>query len=137
MKGNVLVTIVSSVPSDMGTSTVPGHAMSCTLDCFLATAVDWFLSFTLHEPITCSCNCVIEKGFSEGEKRDFPILTVLVPISQGTKVTKVTEYISSFLNVINDNQNIMGSLHSAFLSVKSTANTTPCHMLHMNKCNEY
>ncbi len=58
----------------------------------LTTAVDWFVSFTLHEPITRSYNCVIEKGFSEGEKRDFPILTVLLPISQGTKVTKVTEY---------------------------------------------
>ncbi len=33
---------------------------------------------------------------------------------------------SSFLKVINDNQNIMGFLLSAFLSVKSTANTTPC-----------
>ncbi len=52
----------------------------------LATAVVWFVSFTLHEPITCSYNCVIEKGFSEGEKRDFPILTVLVPISQGTEI---------------------------------------------------
>ncbi len=41
----------------------------------LATAADWFISFTLHEPITCSYNCVIEKGFIEGEKRDFPILT--------------------------------------------------------------
>ncbi len=59
----------------------------------LVTAVDWFISFTLHEPITCSHDCVIEKGFSEGEKRDFPIHTVLVPISQGTKVMKVTDYV--------------------------------------------
>ncbi len=34
---------------------------------------------------------VIEKGFSEEEKWDFPILTVLIPISQETEVTKVTE----------------------------------------------
>ncbi len=60
----------------------------------LATAMDWFVSFTLHEPIMGSHNCVIEKGFSEGEKRDFPILTVIVPISQGTEVMKVTEYVS-------------------------------------------
>ncbi len=59
----------------------------------LATAVDWFVSLTLHKPFTCSYNCMIEKGFSEGEKRDFPILTVLIPISQGTEVMKVTEYI--------------------------------------------
>ncbi len=52
-----------------------------------------FVSFTLHEPITRSYNCVIEKGFSEGEKRDFPVLTVLVPISQCAKVTIVTEYV--------------------------------------------
>ncbi len=32
----------------------------------LATAVDSFVSFTLHEPIMCSYNCVIKKGFSEG-----------------------------------------------------------------------
>ncbi len=48
----------------------------------LATAVDWLVSFTLHEPITCSYICVIEKGFSEGEKRDFSILTVFIPISR-------------------------------------------------------
>ncbi len=42
----------------------------------LTTTADWFISFTLHEPITFSYN-VIEKGFSEGEKRDFPILTSL------------------------------------------------------------
>ncbi len=36
----------------------------------IATAVHWFVFFTLHEPITCSYNCVIEKGFSF-----FPILT--------------------------------------------------------------
>ncbi len=65
----------------------------------LATAVDWFVSFTLHESIftlhesiTCSYNCVIEKGFSEEEKIDFPYLrryldAVLVPISPGTEVT--------------------------------------------------
>jgi len=35
---------------------------------------------------------VIEIGFSEGEKRDIPILAVLVSISQGTEVTTVTEY---------------------------------------------
>jgi len=34
---------------------------------------------------------VIEKGFSEGEKLDFHILTVFVPISHGTEVMKVTE----------------------------------------------
>ncbi len=50
----------------------------------IATAVDWLVSFTLHEPITCSYNCVIEKGFSEGEKRDFPILTVRVKYRKGT-----------------------------------------------------
>ncbi len=59
----------------------------------LATTVDWLVSFPLHEPITCSYNCMIEKGFSEGEKSNFPILTVLVSISQGTEVTKVTEYV--------------------------------------------
>ncbi len=99
----------------MGTSTVPGRAMSCTLGCFLrsnlrcggrsysqpplpflramadcitidslTTAVDWFVSFTLHKLITCSYNCVIEKGFSEGEKRNFPILTVGVKYRKGT-----------------------------------------------------
>ncbi len=40
----------------------------------LTTATDWIISFTLHKPITCSYNCVIEKLFSEGEKRYFPIL---------------------------------------------------------------
>ncbi len=59
----------------------------------VATTMDLFVSFTLHEPIACSYNCVIEKGFSEEEKMNFPILTVLVSISQGTEVTKVTEYI--------------------------------------------
>ncbi len=44
----------------------------------------------------CSYNCVIEKGFSVEEKGDFPILTVLVPISQGTNVTIVTEYVLFF-----------------------------------------
>ncbi len=63
----------------------------------LTTAVDWLVSFTLHEPITCR---VSEKGFSEGEKRDFPILTVLVPISQGAEVTKVTKYVL-LLNIAN------------------------------------
>ncbi len=61
----------------------------------------WFVSFTLHEPIMCSYNCVIEKGFSEGEERDFPILTVLAPISQGTEVTKVTEYIFILIKKLN------------------------------------
>ncbi len=81
---------------------VPGRAMSCTLGCFLrinlrcggkqriispdvppilasngslATAVHWFVSFTLHEPITCNYNCVIEKGFSWRGKKGFSILT--------------------------------------------------------------
>ncbi len=31
-----------------------------------------------------SYNCMIEKGFSEGEKRDFPILTVRVKYQKGT-----------------------------------------------------
>ncbi len=47
----------------------------------------WLVSFTLHEPIRCSYNCVIEKGFSEGEKRDFPILTVRVKYRKGTLYT--------------------------------------------------
>ncbi len=51
--------------------------------------MDWFVSFTLHEPITCSYNCVIEKGFSEGEKNDFPIITVRVKYRKGTE----TDYI--------------------------------------------
>ncbi len=73
---------------------LPGIAwIACIAIGSLATAVDWFVSFTLHEPITCSYNCVIEKGFSEGEKKDFPILTVLVPISQ-----KVTEYVFCIIN---------------------------------------
>ncbi len=42
----------------------------------LATTVDWFVSFTLHKPIMCCYNCVIEKGISEEEKRGFPILTI-------------------------------------------------------------
>ncbi len=37
----------------------------------LATALDWFVSFTLNEPITCSYNCVIEKGFSWRGKKVF------------------------------------------------------------------
>ncbi len=52
----------------------------------LATAEDWLVSFTLHEPITCSYNCMIEKGFSEGEKKGFPILTVRVKYRKGTKM---------------------------------------------------
>ncbi len=35
--------------------------------------VMWIGSFL--SSYTCRYNCVIEKGFSEGEKRDFPILT--------------------------------------------------------------
>ncbi len=78
----------------------------------LATAVDWFVSFSLHEPITCSYNCVIEKSFSEEEKRytrkKVPYLcryldAVLVPISQGTEVTIVTEYDMKSLFANTDN----------------------------------
>ncbi len=35
--------------------------------------------FTLHGPITCIYNCVIEKGFSEGEKMNFPYLQYSFP----------------------------------------------------------
>ncbi len=38
--------------------------------CSLATALHWFVSFTLHETITWTYNCVIEIGFSWwGKKR--------------------------------------------------------------------
>ncbi len=60
----------------------------------------WMLShfFILHEPITCSYNCVIQIGFSWRGKIIFPIQAlildaVLAPISQGTEVTIVTEYV--------------------------------------------
>ncbi len=130
-KGTYTVTIVTSVPWDMGTSSAflamlwvaravasfeeiwnavassglysqtPSNFKRAMAGCIaivsLATAVDWLVSFTFHEPITCSYNCVIEKGFSEGEKGIFPYLrryldTVLIPISQGTEVTIETEY---------------------------------------------
>ncbi len=45
----------------------------------------WLMIITDHN--------VIEKGFREEENMDFPILTVLIPISQETKVTEVTEYV--------------------------------------------
>ncbi len=37
----------------------------------LATAVHWFVYFTLHKPITCSFNCVIEISFSWKGKKSF------------------------------------------------------------------
>ncbi len=71
----------------------------------LATTVDWFGSFTLYEPITCSYNCVIEKGFSEGEKRDFPILTSISrrsmsEISKGNFGIHLQRFYNSLINCI-------------------------------------
>ncbi len=67
----------------------------------LATAVHWFVFFILHEPIMCSYNCMIEicfswrgKTFFSQTKRRF-LDAVLVPISQGTEVTIVTEHVLS------------------------------------------
>ncbi len=55
--------------------------------------------FILHRPITCSYKCMIEIGFSWRGKKSFShtkrryLDAVLVPISQGTKVTIVIEYV--------------------------------------------
>ncbi len=40
------------------------------------------------------------------KKRDFPILTVLIPISQETEVTKVTElrYLINKINKLKENE---------------------------------
>ncbi len=67
----------------------------------LATAVHWFVFFILHEPIMCSYNCMIEICFSWRGKTIFShtkrrfLDAVLVPISQGTEVTIVTEHVLS------------------------------------------
>ncbi len=108
-KGTYSVSIVTSVPWDMGTSTtaflavlwaarlvasfeeiwdaVAGSGLynqtslpfwramtGCISIGSLATIVDWLFLSPYNEPITCSYNYVIEKGLSEGEKRDFPLL---------------------------------------------------------------
>ncbi len=44
----------------------------------LATAVHWFVSVTLHEPITCSYNCVIEIGFSWRGKKVFSHTNIVI-----------------------------------------------------------
>ncbi len=44
----------------------------CTAIGSLATVMHWFVFLILHEPITCSYNCVIEIGFSWRGKKGFP-----------------------------------------------------------------
>ncbi|ROL42260.1 CD151 antigen [Anabarilius grahami] len=52
----------------------------------------WFNDLSMSEPMTVQLHCVIEKGFSNGEKgRLFPIRSTR-SVSQGTEVTLVTEY---------------------------------------------
>ncbi len=58
----------------------------------LATAVEWFVSFTLHKPIMCSYNCVIEKDFSEEEKRDFPLLMSISQRSTRSHISGIQGY---------------------------------------------
>ncbi len=66
----------------------------------LATTVDWFVSFTLHEPIKCSYKCVIEKGFSEEEKRDFPILTSISRRSNRSHISGSRGYDSNRVHIL-------------------------------------
>ncbi len=66
----------------------------------LATTVDWFVSFTLHKPIKCSYKCVIEKGFSEEEKRDFPILTSISRRSNRSHISGSRGYDSNRVRIL-------------------------------------
>ncbi len=66
----------------------------------LATTVDWFVSFTLHEPIKCSYKCVIEKGFSEEEKRGFPILTSISRRSNRSHISGSQGYDSNRVRIL-------------------------------------
>ncbi|ROL50965.1 hypothetical protein DPX16_14496 [Anabarilius grahami] len=51
----------------------------------------WFNNLSMSEPMTVQLHCVIEKGFSNGEKgRLFPIRSTR-SVSQGTEVTSVTD----------------------------------------------
>ncbi len=52
------------------------------------SAMDWFVSFTLHESITCSYYWVIEKGFSKGEKGIFPYLQYSFPYLREPRLRK-------------------------------------------------
>ncbi len=47
-----------------------------------------FVSFTLHKPFTCCYNCVIEKGFSKGEKGIFPCLQYSFPYLRESRLRK-------------------------------------------------
>ncbi len=67
-------------------------------------AVDWLIFFTLHEPITCSYNCMIEKGFSEEEKRDFPILASISRRSTRSHISGNRGYDSNRVPEVESNE---------------------------------
>ncbi len=66
----------------------PSHFGGCIAIDSLSTAVHWFVSFTLHEPIACSYNCVIEKGFSWREKKYFSYTNVDILTQYECKISK-------------------------------------------------
>ncbi len=90
----------------------------------LATTVDWLVSFTLHEPITCSSNCVIEKGFSWRWIFFSPILTSISRRSTRSHISGNRGYNSNWVRlpllikslnyVLNSQEILEGSVAGTF-----------------------